>query len=371
MEMPNKETRRPCPLAAHEWFYVGGRYVERGDGTDAESVMVGQMYVERFAPAEQKHDTPVVMIHGGGQTGTNFVATPDGRPGWLHDFLHAGYEVYVIDQPERGRSGRALANGATAKSNRSSTLRIEQRFTANAKHALWPQARHQTQWPGEGVQGDAVFDQFFASQVEQIDDASEIDLLNRNAGAALLDRIGDAILLTHSQSGTFGWLIADERPSKVKAILSIEPNGPPFRMMRELGAPDWFEYEKELSRPWGITRTPMQYDPPVNDAAELTPVLSPPPDHPELIAGYLPSCEPRRLSNLVGVPILIVTSQASYHAVYDHCTSDFLNWAGVDHDFVRLADRGIVGNGHMVMLEKNSHEIAQLLLEWLTENAPS
>ena len=149
--------------------------------------------------------------------------------------------MYVTDQPERGRSGRALSDGATAKSNRSSTLRIEQRFTANAKHALWPQARHQTQWPGEGVQGDAVFDQFFASQVEQIDDASEIDLLNRNAGAALLDRIGDAILLTHSQSGTFGWLIADERPSKVKAILSIEPNGPPFRMMRELGAPDWFE----------------------------------------------------------------------------------------------------------------------------------
>ena len=115
----------------------------------------------------------------------------------------------------------------------------------------------------------------------------------------------------------------------------------------------------------------MQYDPPVDDAEELAPVLSPQPDDPELIAGYLPSCEPRRLSNLIGVPILIVTSQASYHAVYDHCTSDFLNWAGVDHEFVRLPDRGIAGNGHMVMLEKNSHEIAQLLLEWLTENAPS
>ena len=67
------------------------------------------------------------------------------------------------------------------------------------------------------------------------------------------------------------------------------------------------------------------------------------------------------------LPILIVTSQASYHAVYDHCTSEYLSWAGVEHDFVRLPDHGIVGNGHMVMLEKNSHDIAAFLLQWLAE----
>ena len=49
---------------------------------------------------------PVVMIHGGGQTGTNFTGTPDGRRGWAHDFLRAGYEVYVVDQPGRARSGQ-------------------------------------------------------------------------------------------------------------------------------------------------------------------------------------------------------------------------------------------------------------------------
>ena len=41
------------------------------------------------------------------------------------------------------------------------------------------------------------------------------------AGAALLDRIGPAILLTHSQSGTFGWLVADARPNLAKAIIAM------------------------------------------------------------------------------------------------------------------------------------------------------
>ena len=44
---------------------------------------------------------------------------------------------------------------------------------------------------------------------------------------ALLDKIGPAIVLTHSQSGAYGWLIADARPKLVKALVSIEPNGPP------------------------------------------------------------------------------------------------------------------------------------------------
>jgi pimeloyl-ACP methyl ester carboxylesterase len=32
----------------------------------------------------------------------------------------------------------------------------------------------------------------------------------------LLDRIGPAIVVAHSQSGTFGFLIADKRPNLVK-----------------------------------------------------------------------------------------------------------------------------------------------------------
>ena len=34
-----------------------------------------------------------------------------------------------------------------------------------------------------------------------------------------------------------------------------------------------------------------------------------------------------------------------------------------------LGDRGIAGSGHMLMLEQNSDEIAEIILEWL-ERAP-
>ena len=43
------------------------------------------------------------------------------------------------------------------------------------------------------------------------------------AGTALLDRIGPAVLMTHSQSGTFGWLLADSRPALVKAVVALAP----------------------------------------------------------------------------------------------------------------------------------------------------
>jgi pimeloyl-ACP methyl ester carboxylesterase len=76
----------------------------------------------------------------------------------------------------------------------------------------------------------------------------------------------------------------------------------------------------------------------------------------------------RQLVHLKGVPILIVTGEASYHAPYDHGTSAFLKQAGVDHTFVRLADAGIRGNGHMMMLEKNNLQIARYFDQWLQGN---
>ena len=49
------------------------------------------------------------------------------------------------------------------------------------------------------------------------------------AGAVgLLDRIGPSVLLTHSLGGGFGWLALSECPSLVKAVVAVEPAGPPF-----------------------------------------------------------------------------------------------------------------------------------------------
>ena len=67
------------------------------------------------------------------------------------------------------------------------------------------------------------------------------------------------------------------------------------------------------------------------------------------------------------MPIMIMTAEASYHATYDHCTVKFLEQAGIHPTWIKLADVGIHGNGHMLMLEKNNLEIAGVISRWLSK----
>jgi len=76
----------------------------------------------------------------------------------------------------------------------------------------------------------------------------------------------------------------------------------------------------------------------------------------------------RQLVNLKNIPAVVVAAEASYHSVYDHCTVKYLNQAGMKVEYVRLGDKGIHGNGHMVMLEKNNLDIAHLLDRWMQQN---
>ena len=347
-------------IAEQGYFYVGGRYTKTSTG----QIMTGQMYVQYQVPQNRTQPYPVVMWHGGGQTGTNFMGTPDGRTGWSDYFLQRGYAVYIVDQPGRARSG--FFTEVYGKTRSPNTGAMSGRFTAPAKANQYPQAKLHTQWPGAGVAGDPAFDQFFASQVEDIADVGVIERLNREAGIALLDRIGPAILLTHSQSGPFGWQLADARPGLVKGILAIEPNGPPFHENALTGSAPWFA-DGPLARPWGITRGPMTYSPALSDPKDLGMTQQARASGPDLARCWLPraGCE---LPNLKGIPILIVVSEATYHAPYDHCTSEYLTQAGVKNDFVRLPEIHVHGNGHMMMLEKNNLEIAAFLVKWAQQN---
>jgi pimeloyl-ACP methyl ester carboxylesterase len=353
----------PIAMVDYGWFFAGGEYEAEGDGY----MLRGAMYVERFVPAKQTRPYPVVMIHGGGQTGNNFTGTPDGRRGWAHDFLRAGYTVYVADQAARGRSGQSPSFYGKYSRRPGGNLPVEARFTAPEVAKLWPQAERHTQWPGTGQKGDPAFDQFYASQVESLSNGAEIERLNQLAGAALLDRIGPAIVLVHSQSGPFGWLMADARPGLVKGILSIEPNGPPFFEVDFKGAPGWFEYAKTPARKWGIARVPLTYDPPARRPEELEYALEAETPGDEYVRCYVQAEPARQLPRLKGIPILMLTAEASYHAPYDHGTSKFLRQAGVEHDFVRLPEIGMRGNGHMIMCEANNHEVADFLIGWLAK----
>ena len=147
------------PIAKESYLFAGGKYQTIG----GKRVMAGQIYAEFQIPKNQTHRYPIVMVHGAIQTGTNFTGTPDGRMGWAEYFLRAGYAVYVIDQPGRARAGySADVEGEQVFPDLQAT---QQRFTAPEKSNLWPQAKLHTQWPGTGLAGDAVFDQFYASQV--------------------------------------------------------------------------------------------------------------------------------------------------------------------------------------------------------------
>jgi len=348
----------PLVIAKSGYLFAGG-----GIDTSLQgSPMVGQLYAEFQIPQRLTHPYPIVMIHGGSQTGTNFTGTPDGREGWAQYFLRRGYAVYVVDQVARGRAGYwTQSYGPVTAPNLDRTL---QRFAAPERYNLWPQAHLHTQWPGPAKPGDPVFDAFYATQFPSLTDFAEQQELNRDAGAALLDKIGPAILLTHSQSGAMGWPIADKRPALVKAIVAVEPSGPPVHDVEFKGAPDWFS-DVAKTKISGLGEIPLAYDPPLKDGEQLSFVRQDKADKPDLVRCWSQAAPARRLANLKDISVLIISSEASYHASYDHCTAAYLTQAGVANAFIRLADRGIHGNGHMMMLEKNSDAIAGIIESWL------
>jgi pimeloyl-ACP methyl ester carboxylesterase len=351
----------PLSIARQGYLFAGGKYSTVGD----RRVLSGHLYAEFQIPARQAHRWPIVMIHGGGQSGTNFTGTPDGREGWSQYFLRQGYAVYVVDQPGRGRA--AYESDVYGSPTRLDLENIQRRFAAPERYKLWPQAHRHTQWPGVGGPGDSSFDQFYASQVPSIRDFTLQQRLNRDAIVALLEKIGPAILLTHSQSGAFGWPVADARPDLVKAIVAVEPNGPPFFDVENVPAPDWFRDAASQTRPWGVTAVPLGYVPAATNPSDLAIIRQDQPDAPELSRCWLQKSPARRLPHLQTMPILIVTAEASYHAPYDHCTVKYLEQAGVHSTWIKLGEAGVHGNGHMMMLEKNNREIAALMSDWLAK----
>src|ERR1700687_1593304 len=245
----------PLSIARQGYLFAGGKYTAGRNG----QTMSGQLYAEFQIPSKRTHPWPIVMIHGGNQSGTNFTGTPGGREVWRQFFLRRGYAVYVVDQPGRGRSPyEADLYGPAARVNLENTQR---RFAAPERYNLWPQAHLHTQWPGTGAPGDPVFDQFYASQMPSITNFTLQQVLNRDAIIALLEKIGPAILLTHSQSGAFGWPVADARPDLVKAILAVEPTGLPFFEVNNVRAPDCFRHAASRTRPWGTTADPLSSSP--------------------------------------------------------------------------------------------------------------
>ncbi|KAL4895591.1 Alpha/Beta hydrolase protein [Aspergillus ambiguus] len=338
------------------FFYIGGNYTVLDSG---EHIRTNQVYVERLTPLDgptQRY--PLVFIHGTDQTGTNWINKPDGGNGWASYFLSEGFECYLLDQAARGRS--PWDNSTNGPLNKLSAENLQRLFTAPERYALWPQAINHTQWPGTGLMGDPIFDAFYASTVPSVDSEIEVETIMRRVGVSLLLEINSpTILIGHSQGAALAWVAADERPDLVRAVVAIEPAGPPFREAKILGS--------QPARPYGVTNTMLTYDPPVTDPENdlvKRKIVSGSPEYDDCIL-QAEEPRPRRLVSLGYIPQLLVTTDASHHAGFDWCTARFLIQAGVNLHYMELKRNGIKGNAHMMMLEKNSDDVAGVIAEWI------
>jgi pimeloyl-ACP methyl ester carboxylesterase len=349
----------PLHLARDGFFYAGGAPTV----INGKTFMAGQMYVEYRIPERQTHPYPLVMVHGGNRSGANWTGTPDGREGWAQYFARRGYAVYTVDQPGRGRSPYvAEVYGPPRFADFESA---QSRYLRQEDFKLWPQAHLHTQWPGSGEIDDPTTQQIIGSFLPEITFDKQ-QAITHAAMLVLAERVGPFIVLMHSQGGPIGWAIADARPDLVRAVVAVEPNGPPGGTVKFVGAPKWFE-EGPSELGFGLAAIPITYDPPVREPSDLQWVPAGPPSQPEEFRGWQQAEPARQLPNLQRMPIAVVTSEASYHAPYDHCTVRFLEQAGVHPAWLKLADLGIHGNSHNMMQEKNSDEIAEIIYQWLEE----
>ena len=364
-DLPQSESAGPATAFAVRRFHTPG--IVHHD--DAGGRVINQMYVERVSRVDPPPSQRIVLVHGTDQTGLCYLQTPDGRPGWAYDLAGLGWDVYVVDQIARGRSAYDPTVHGTL--TRLPLREVEALFTGPAAHQRFPHAFAHTQWPGgPGVHGNPAFDAFAASQVASLADLALAEDLNTAALGQLLRRIGPAVLVTHSQASVFGFQLCDREPGLVTAHLTIEPNGPPFYDVSHVGAPQWYASRRETGRPWGLTRRPLQYQPPAEHPDQLHPVLSRGGEAGQF--DFWLQAEPvRSLPRLARTPQAVITAAASYRTDLDPWTYRYLVQAGVPAMHYRLADYGLDGNGHMMMLEANSSQIAHLLSRWaLTQAKP-
>jgi pimeloyl-ACP methyl ester carboxylesterase len=340
-----KSAVRPIMLERQGSFYVGGREVRaqgRFDptvvplpGSEGQTFWVDQMYVQYQVPTNARK-LPIVLVHGGGGSGRVWESTPDGRDGYQTILLRQGFATFILDTPHGGRSGFPSFNGEFGKLDEDNqiipnhTFRVG-RETAWSRWRLgpeYPKVFPNQAFPMEGL------DQFMRHMRPVVSEDPE---LVSEALASLLEIIGAAILVTHSNSGVWGWLCA-ARSRHVKAIVSYEPGfvfpenelpepTPLFKGKEDAGLPVSAEEFENLSR------IPIQIV--YGDNIPKLPI-------PDLIA------DGRRAQ--------VIQSELFVRA---------LNRRGGKASVLHLPEAGLHGNSHFPFSDLNNIEVADQLYVFL------
>jgi len=314
-----------APIALKEMgsFHVGGREVVIS-GKPVKEVaftpggvpakvdpngvyQVEQMYVQYFIPQDQRGALPLLMWHGGGLTGVTYETTPDGREGWLNFFLKRGWAVYNSDAVERGRSGWAMYpdvfKGEPVFLTKENPF---ERFRIGAGPGSYSKDPAKMKLlPGSQFPAEG-YDNFTKQGVPRWTTTDEAIIA---AYTELVDKVCPCVVLIHSQSGQFGLKVAQARPDKVKALVLVEPAGVGDR--------------KQVAR------------------LKNVPILA-------VYGDYIESDSrwPKIRANGVGF-------------------LEEVRKAGGRYDVVDLPKIGIRGNSHMMMMDKNSDQIAGVIQDWL------
>lgn len=271
---------------------------------------------------------PLVMWHGKGQFSKTWETTPDGREGYQNIFLRRRFGVYVIDQPRRGSAGRTMV-GSTVD-----TTPDEQLWFDIFRVGIWPEY-----FPGvQFSRSPEALNQYFRQMAP---DTGPFDLeVASDAATALFDKIGPAILVTHSRSGGPGWRTAIQSPN-VRAIVSYEPGS------------NFIFPQGEAPQPMANSRGPLEVvEAPMSEFLQLTKI-------PIVIyyGDYIPS-EPSANPGQDQWRVRLAMAKLWRDAVNRH---------GGDVSVVHLPDMGIRGNTHFPFSDINNIEIANLMSEFLKE----
>lgn len=266
----------------------------------------GQMYVQSYCLAHPRSQIPVLLWHGGGMTGVTWETTPDGRRGWIDLFLRAGYNVMVGDAVERGRSSFAMVPQIFREPP---VFRTKEEgwktFRLGLRYDENPAERHTFADQRFPV---ASFDDFAKQWVPRWPAHEPIILA---AYEALVRKVGPCFIVGHSQGAGFAAEVARSMPDQVRAVVAIEPGGMPMEGPTGPLPPHLFV--------WG--------------------------DH----------IEPSG-SHWIGY-----RDQADrYQASIAPCAQTTL---------LDLPAEGTHGNSHFPMMDDNSHEVFELVLNWLQQRS--
>lgn len=329
----NPKKQKPIQIQEQGSFAAGGTVItnpgtfDQYNQTPAGQTFHGDhAYVFYQIPVNARK-YPLVMWHGIGQFSRTWETTPDGREGYQNIFLRKGYSVYLIDQPRRGNAGRSTVATTIAPSP------DEQGWFGTFRVGIWPDYF-------EGVQfsrDSETLNQYFRSMTPN----GTIDLnVNTDAVSALFNKIGPAILVTHSHSGGMGWATVIKNQN-VKAIVSYEPGS------------GFIFPEGEVPAPIQMAGGSLTANgAPVSDFMKLTKI-------PIII--YYGDFIPEKPINNPG--------QDGWRARLEMARlwRDCVNSHGGDVTVIHLPETGIKGNTHFPFSDLNNVEIADLMSKWLKE----